>query len=286
MRLSARRYLRLPKVPTPPDVPVAEAALLVFAELGPAATGGTLLELAQLGAVRIDAGATERSPQTVVLVDPGAATWDHHRTLLKELFPLLKPGESRVLRRGRKDNLRMLGAQDKLARAVIPQVAERGWFHRMPVPGRPGTMLRRTRVIGWGSLTPAGHSMVGEVLGFRRYFGTLEVGEVRQADLNRLLPWALTLGLHDRWEQLAARLEVGDDEPVSWWSAAGMFRLGPFRQGLAAFAGAATLKAAQDTKYAYSLFDHEPGDLTGFDTAPAGDAASAGLDADGGDSSW
>jgi len=286
MRLSARRYLHLPKVPTPPDIPVAEAALLVFGELGPAATGGTLLELAQLGALRIDEGTTERSPQTVVLVDAEAAPYAHHRALLKELFPLLKPGESRVLRRGRKDNLRMLAAQDGLAAAVVPQMAERDWFHRMPLAGRPGALLRRTRVVGWGSLTPAGHAMVDEVLGFRRYLGTLEIGEVRQAELHRFLPWALTLGLHHRWEQLAAGLEVGDDEPVTWWSATGMFRLGPFRQGLAAFTGAATLKAAQDTKYAYGLFDHDPGDFTDFDTAPPGDSSSVGFDAGGSDGNW
>jgi hypothetical protein len=64
MRLQARRYLRVLKVSNPPDLPAAEAALLVFVNVGPAATGGALLELAQLGADRIDEGATERSPHT------------------------------------------------------------------------------------------------------------------------------------------------------------------------------------------------------------------------------
>jgi hypothetical protein len=62
MGLSARRYLRVLKVSNPPDLPVAGAALLVFVDVGPVATGGALLGLAQLGAVRIDDGATERSP--------------------------------------------------------------------------------------------------------------------------------------------------------------------------------------------------------------------------------
>lgn len=92
MRLSARRYLRVLKVSNPPDLPVAEAALLVFVDVGPAATGGALLELAQLGADRIDEGATECAPHTVVPVDTSAAGCDHHRVPLKELFPLLKPG--------------------------------------------------------------------------------------------------------------------------------------------------------------------------------------------------
>lgn len=267
--MSPRRYLRVPKVPNPPDLPVAEAALLVFAEVGPAASGGTLLELAQLGVVRIDEGATEQSPQTVVLVNSELAGCDHHRVLLKALFPLLRPGESRVLRRGRKDNLRMLEAQSALTKGVVRRVAERGWFHRMPAAGRLGPMLRRTRLFGWGSLTPAGRAMVDEVLGFRRYFATLEVGEIRRADLIRFLPWALTLGLHHRWEQLAADLETDDDEPVIWWSALGMFRLGPFRLGLAAFANAATLRAAEDTKYAYGLYDFDAGDFDAFESGPS-----------------
>ncbi|MGW1339769.1 hypothetical protein ACWCOV_01850 [Kribbella sp. NPDC002412] len=287
MRLSARRYLRLPKRSTPPDLPVAEAALLVFGEVGPAATGGTVLELAQLGAVRIDEGPAENSPQTVVLVDPGAAVEEHHRVLLKGMFPRLKPGDSRMLRRGRKDNVRMLGAHDKLRRAVEARVVEQGWYYRTPVPGSTGRLLRRTRLLGWGILTPAGHAMVDQVLGFRRYVGTLEPGEIRQAELIRFLPWALALGLHHRWEQLAAGLPVDDDEPVSWWSATGMFRLGPFRRGLAAFADAATLRAAEDTKYSYGLWDHydAQGDLYfdggwggGSDLGGSGDHGSGGSD--------
>lgn len=269
MRVSARRYLRLPKVENPPELSVAEAALLVFAEVGPAATGGTVLELAQLGAVRVEEGATEHSPQTVVLVDPGATAGEHHRVLLRGMFPLLKPGESRMMRRGRKDNLRMLGAHQKFRTAVEERVAERGWFHRPPMAGRAGAMLRRTRLVGWGSLTPAGHDMVAEVLGFRRYFATLEAGDVRRADLIRFLPWALALGLHHRWEQLSTGLDTNDDEPVIWWSATGMFRLGPFRRGLAAFADAATLRAAQDTKYSYGLYDYDAGDDFAFDTGPS-----------------
>ena len=69
MRLSSRRYLRLPKSATPPDMSVAEAALLVFAEIGPAATGATLLELAQLGVVRIDAGETEQGQGVGALLE-------------------------------------------------------------------------------------------------------------------------------------------------------------------------------------------------------------------------
>jgi hypothetical protein len=286
MRLSARRYLRLPKRANPPVLPVAEAALLVFGEVGPPATGGTVLELAQLGAVRVDAGPTEHSPQTVVLVDPDAAVHGHHRVLLKGMFPLLKPGDSRMLRRGRKDNLRMLGAHDKLRRAVEAQAGERGWYYRTPLPGRAGTLLRRTRLLGWGILTPAGHATVDEVLGFRRYFATLEPGDVRQTELIRLLPWALMLGLHHRWEQLAAGLDVDDDEPVSWWSATGMFRLGPFRRGLAAFADAATLKAAQDTKYWYGVYDYGPGDDDAFDSGSSGDSGGFDATSAGGDNSW
>ncbi|MEV0289420.1 hypothetical protein AB0H36_35295 [Kribbella sp. NPDC050820] len=285
MRLSARRYRRLPKRATPPDLSVAEAALLVFGEVGPAATGGTILELAQLGAVRIDEGPVEHSAQTVVLVDPGAAVEEHHRVLLKGMFPLLKPGDSRMLRRGRKDNVRMLGAHDKLGRAVEARVSEADWYYRTPVPGRAGRLLRRTRLLGWGILTPAGHAMVDQVLGFRRYVATLEPGEIRQAELIRLLPWALMLGLHHRWEQLAAGLPVDDDEPVSWWSATGMFRLGPFRRGLAAFDAAATDRAARDTKYYYGLYDYGPGDNDGFfDSGPSG---GSGFDASGGgDNNW
>jgi hypothetical protein len=286
MRLSARRYLRLPKQTSPPDLSVAEAALLVFGEVGPAATGGTVLELAQLGAVRVDEGPTEHSPQTVVLVDPDAAVLEHHRVLLKGMFPLLRPGDSRMLRRGRKDNLRMLGAHDKLRRAVEARVGERGWYYRAPLPGRAGTLLRRTRLLGWGILTPDGHAMVDKVLGFRRYFATLEPGEIRQADLIRFLPWALALGLHHRWEQLSADLDVDDDEPVSWWSAVGMFRLGPFRRGLAAFADAATLRAAQDTKYWYGLYDYGPGDDNAFDSGSSSDSGGFDSTSAGGDNNW
>lgn len=258
---------------------VAEAALLVFAEVGPAATGGTLLELAQLGALRVEEGKTEHSPQTVVLVDPDRAVEEHHRVLLKGMFPTLKPGDSRMLRRGRKDNLRLLGAHDKFRRSVEAGLSGRGWYYRMPVPGRTGSLLRRTRLLGWGILTSAGHERVAEVLSFRRYFATLEPGELRPAELVRFLPWALTLGLHHRWEQLAAGLDVDDDEPVSWWSATGMFRLGPFRRGLAAFAEGTSLRVVEDTKYWYAadgtadddLFDSgRPGD-NAFDSSSASD---------------
>lgn len=166
MRISARRYLRLRPEPNPPEVPVAEAALLAFAEVGPAATGGTVLELAQLGGVRIDEGPTEHAPLTVALVDPGATAGETHRVLLKGMFPQLKPGDRRLLRRGRKDNRRMLGAHLTFQVAVEERVADRGWFRRMPAGGRSGTALRRTRLFGWGSLTPDGEAMLAAVLGF------------------------------------------------------------------------------------------------------------------------
>jgi hypothetical protein len=209
--------------------------LLVLAQPDPATTGATLLELAQLGVLRIDDGVDDRSAQTVVLVDAALATRRHHRALLKGLFPLLKPGESRVLRRGRKDNLRLLGAQSAMTKALYGEVAERGWYRRMPPSGRLGRLLRRTRLVGWGRLTRAGDETVDEVLGFRQYFATLEPGQATRAELLGFLPWAMMFGLHERWDRLAAGVDVDDDEPVAWWSAVGMFRLGRFRRGLAGF---------------------------------------------------
>ncbi|TDD21783.1 hypothetical protein E1218_20445 [Kribbella turkmenica] len=105
---------------------------------------------------------------------------------------------------------------------------------------------------------------MNDVLSFRRYFATLEPGEIRQAELMRLLPWAFALELDNRWEQLASSQDVVDDEPVPWWSVTGMFRLGPFRRGLAAFADDATLRSMQDTKYWHGA-DGTADDVPPFD---------------------
>jgi hypothetical protein len=82
---------------SPPELPVAEAGFLIDSANNTDETAGTLVELAQAGAIRIED--EDNQPQVVSLVDAELAAYGRHqRALLKGVFPLLKAGESRHLR--------------------------------------------------------------------------------------------------------------------------------------------------------------------------------------------
>ena len=197
----------------PPDLPVGEAAMLTSTKPG---TGATLLELSHLGVLQVQDEDTK--PPIVILKDATLAVHTHQRALLKGLFPLLKPGESRVLRRGRKENTRLVRAQAASQEALHRQLAERGCYSWMPTK-----RLRRR--------STAGRRLTAEVGALKTAMTTVEAGQLTLADLEQLLPWAFLFGLDDQWERLRTSVE---DEP-GWPSAPGRFELGKFRLALAAF---------------------------------------------------
>jgi hypothetical protein len=189
---------------SPPQLPVAEAGFLIDSIITIDETAGTLFELAQAGAIRIED--EDEKPPVVSLIDAELAGYGHQRALLKGLFPLLKAGESRHLFRGRKDNLRMLAAQQAMREALHEQVAARGWYHqmpktwwRLPVPG-----LR----------TAAGRDVTNQLTAFRQRLATAEMAQLGHADLIRYLPWAQTIGLGSRWSELIAAGSTDDDDPM------------------------------------------------------------------------
>lgn len=126
---------QLPVAFSPPRVPVAEGGLLLDAKSDETEIAATLIDLAVRGALRIDNSGKKRK---AVLVDPDLATTPHEQRLLKGLFPSLKVGkESRLEQRNPGDSSLALAARGTVD-AIREQVAERGWYTRMPAPSKLG----------------------------------------------------------------------------------------------------------------------------------------------------
>ncbi len=308
-------------ITSPPPISVAESRFLTHGYVDAETTQATLLELALLGAVRLD---TEDKDTLITLVTPAVTRRAHHLALLKGLFPTLTPGAKLYLQHRR----RPLDAQAAMIRALRTEAATSGWFDRLPtrrppvvkrklqfipiflsvlglallaflasvistdVSGRPldGILVLALVVIAGtglyvvrraatrGRLTRSGRDLVGELRSFQRYLTTVRAEDLSAGRLAELLPWAMVLDRGDRWEEL-----IAGGDPVSLFSSVGIFRVGRFRRGVAAFmagglAGGTTTAWAADSTYGTGSVSSS----SGF----SGGAGAGGGDGGGGGGSW
>jgi len=118
---------------SPPAIPVAEAGLLIDSTIDTRETAATLIDLAVRGGVRI---VEEEGVQYAELVDPRVATVPHEQALMTGLFPGLAAGTRVTMARGQVGDNTMLNAHNATVAAVRSQVAQQGWYLRMPSTGR------------------------------------------------------------------------------------------------------------------------------------------------------
>lgn len=124
---------QIPVAFSPPRIPVAEAGLLIDSTLDTRETAATLIDLAVRGGVRI---VEDEGVQYAELVDPRVATIPHEQALMTGLFPGFAPGTRVTLARGKVGDNTMMNAHNATVAAVRAQVAQQGWYQRMPSPGR------------------------------------------------------------------------------------------------------------------------------------------------------
>jgi hypothetical protein len=124
---------QIPVAFAPPRVPVAEAGLLIDATIDTRETAATLIDLAVRGGVRI---VEDQGVQYAELVDPRVATIPHEQALMTGLFPGLVAGTRVTMARGKVGDNTMMNAHNATVAAVRSQVAQQGWYQRMPSPGR------------------------------------------------------------------------------------------------------------------------------------------------------
>ncbi|TWD83152.1 putative membrane protein DUF2207 [Kribbella amoyensis] len=138
------------------------------------------------------------------------------------------------------------------------------------------------RVVSRGRLTSRGRELAVEVRRFRAYLADVPADAVPEQQLIEFLPWAMTLDLGDRWEQMLA----GGD-PVRFWSTIGLFRVGKFRRTVAAFMAGTLVTGSGPGAAAYAddranSYGGGGGTSSGFDSG----AGAGGGGGGGGGSSW
>lgn len=124
---------QIPVAFSPPRIPVAEAGLLIDSTIDTRETAATLIDLAVRGGVRI---VEDEGVQFAELVDPRVATIPHEQALMSGLFPGLAAGTRVTMARGEVGDNTMMNAHNATVAAVRSQVAQQGWYQRMPSPGR------------------------------------------------------------------------------------------------------------------------------------------------------
>ncbi|MGC4942029.1 DUF2207 domain-containing protein [Kribbella sp. DT2] len=313
-RWSGRKSGR-PVMTTPPAITAAEARFLLHGYVDGEAIQATLLELALLGAVQlgtddettvvlVDPQAAKRSHHRALvrglfptLKSGTTVTLQHRRRPLdaqramaralradvttKNWFAPLPSASRTAPVAGRKLQfvpvfLSMLGLAllGFIAAGIGTAVTDRPLdgilvFVLVVLACTALYVVRRTT--SRGRLTRPGRELVVELRSFQRYLETVRAEDLPDHTLVELLPWAMVLDQGDRWEQL---LEGGD--PVSFFSSVGVFRVGRFRRGVAAFM-AGTLIGGSGTAYAGST-----GWSSGADSGASGFSGGAGAGDGGG----
>lgn len=120
---------QIPVAFAPPQIPVAEAGLLIDSVANTRETAATLIDLAVRGGVRIDNMGSE---QVAVLLDPSVATAPHEQVLLTRLYPGLQVGQGLPLKRRGVGDTSMRSAHDAMIESVRQQVTARGYYTRLP----------------------------------------------------------------------------------------------------------------------------------------------------------
>lgn len=237
--------MEIPVSFAPPDVPVAEAGLLIDGETQVRDTTATLVGLAVAGAIQLRSD----DEQQVRLLDPSRAPDPTSRLVLNGLFgPGSRPGD--VVDLGAPGTLSESHA--KVGRAVMDRAEREGWFLR--VPGTVGglgfglgglffpilmflivggtffgpllllglplflalgitTLVARSK-LRRGQRTAFGRALTDQVEGFRTYLATAEAEQLRFEEgediFSRYLPWAVMFDLTERWTRVCQRLvELG-----------------------------------------------------------------------------
>ncbi|HEY3561655.1 MAG TPA: DUF2207 domain-containing protein [Kribbella sp.] len=135
---------QLPVAFEPPDIAVAEGALMIHATQKSTALAATLIDLAVRGAVRIDN--TDDGARKVILVDPDVATAAHEQVLLKGLFPKQEPGEERALERAAVGDYTLVEVAAKMNEEVWNRIRRDKWYLSLPAASGSGG---GSRGVGW-----------------------------------------------------------------------------------------------------------------------------------------
>ena len=109
---------------SPPQIPVAEAGLLVDGQVDTRETAATIIDLAVRGALTVQS--TGEDDFRITLVDPDRAAAPHEMVLLNGFFFGEPPGA--VVDLSAQGSLTT--AHKALETSVRNQVASRGWFRR------------------------------------------------------------------------------------------------------------------------------------------------------------
>ncbi len=128
----------------PPEVTVAEGALMADVTDKPTALAATLVHLAVRGAIRLDN--TDDGARKAVLVNPEIATAKHEKVLLKGLFPKQEPGEERALERAEVGDYTLVQAADRMYDAVWTRIKQQQWYLRLPASSGSGD---GSTALGW-----------------------------------------------------------------------------------------------------------------------------------------
>jgi hypothetical protein len=237
--------MEIPVSFAPPQLPVADAGLLIDGETQVRDTTATLVGLAVSGAIQLRSD----GQQQVRLIDPERAPDDLGHSLLVSLFPEgTAPGTELDL--GEPGTL--TAAHELVGTLVLNRARASGVFMREP-GGSPGigfgiggmffpvvvlgvlgfsflgsvmffllplliavvvtwTVVRRK--MSRGQRTAYGRALTDQVEGFRTYLATAEAEQLRFEEgediFSRYLPWAIMFDLTERWTQVCLRLvELG-----------------------------------------------------------------------------
>lgn len=225
----------------PPDVPPAEASLLVDGVFLPRHTAATLLDLATRGVLQV--GPAVAGEATLRIADLAGVEREYEYALLERLFRDPHDGASVTI--GPRRAIREV--QGALRRAVCAVVTERGWFPPRPVLFPAPTLLGLALLIGgvlalsdlsvsgvlagrfgWALIagltllpvvvggiwirrwcagvrpTPAGAARRDEVQRHRDALAALEADQVPEDSrmLDESLPWAVAVDDTERWASI------------------------------------------------------------------------------------
>ncbi|HEX8511051.1 MAG TPA: DUF2207 domain-containing protein, partial [Propionibacteriaceae bacterium] len=243
--------------------PVAEAGLLIDGQVDTRETAATIIDLAVRGALSVSSSSEDDF--SVTLLDPSLATAPHEMVLMTRLFDGGVPGTVVDLSSPGTLQPAHLAMRD----SVISQVAERGWFRKVPsaaaaqgigfggiaiaafilfqlgpvlllllIPLIPilitvaviRVKLRR------GQRTADGRAMCDQVEGFKTYLATAEADQLRFEEgediFSRYLPWAIAFELADRWAKVCGDLVAMGRlpaDPPYWYY--GSFNMYAFNTG-------------------------------------------------------
>ena len=233
--------MEIPVSFAPPQIPVADAGLLIDGETQVRDTTATLVGLAVSGAIQLRSD----GQQQVRLIDPERAPDPVSRSLLDALFPEGTPPGTEV-DFGNPGTL--TAAHEMIGTLVLDRARSAGVFVREPGGSKgisfgiggmffPAVMigvvgfsfigtimwflvpLLIAGVLTWtvvrrklsrGQRTAYGRALTDQVEGFRLYLATAEAEQLQFEEgediFSRYLPWAIMFDLTERWTKVCERL--------------------------------------------------------------------------------